>query len=412
MSYHEPAVRHAVYALGSLLGNMAVLGEEVSSPAGGGPRSSKETYSLEHYNQALSHLQQGVVWTEHSQRTILTLCLCFTWIDLLRDDLDGALKHVQAGANIMQSGHSEGSSELEPCLIDAMKRMYAQAQFHGSPTSDFNVASSEPVHDELKTSVSAFESVDDARIHLDHISATSTALMRRLKRSTGSSRLPAASKSLELSLTASALKAQLQCLHRWRAIWEASSAQTEARNDKRHEAAVCLLDIEYTSLLIALSCLNDSTEASFERKLPEFEQIIDHAERFFELVENFGLFPFSFEAGPIRPLFLVAMKCPQLRLRRRALHLLSRCPSRESLWSRDSIIEIVRWKFDKEASQHCENDCVPVDAIIHNGKIKIGTEDGKMKYFVCFKRGSCNDDILEPIDERMLKPILAMGDMV
>ena len=402
MSFHEPAIKHAVFALGALLGRMVSPGAPAFNHLLISQPSSELIYVLEHCTRALSHVREGPVWTRESRGTALALCLCFTWIELLRDNPDGAFIHVEAGAAIAQSAPRNGEAGIEPCLLHAFERVYTQARLHGSRNFAFKLpCPSMALDTEEPTETHLFEDVDEGRAGLDRIIASTATLMRHLKQSTGSTRLLGNHPSPGRPLLAQALQSQREALARWHDRWKRGCFRSPVTDRQKNDAAKSFLEIQYLKQLVILSSLDDPSEICFERHVPEFERIVDVVEDFLETTEGLGMFPLSFEAVVISPLFFTCLKCPLTSVRQRALRVLKRCPSREGLWYQDRSVEIARWKLDKEARGYSEDYCAPASVRMHSERFSLRIVNGKTTPCVSYKVGLSEDEVVEPMDAEM-----------
>ena len=86
---------------------------------------------------------------------------------------------------------------------------------------------------------------------------------------------------------------------------------------------------------IWLSTCTSPRQTAFDAHKARFATIINHAEQALRYSAECttGQPVFTFETGDISPLYFCAIKCRDPILRRKALHLMSQAPRRESLWA-------------------------------------------------------------------------------
>jgi hypothetical protein len=107
MSHDEPAVRHAVVALGAA--HQLYL-QKLSAPFLGDTNASMaslEVIATQHYNKAIGDLVKMKTTTTpttcDAQVTILTCCLLFVCLENLLGRFDEGIRHMQAGARLLET---------------------------------------------------------------------------------------------------------------------------------------------------------------------------------------------------------------------------------------------------------------------------------------------------------------------
>ena len=95
----EPAVRHAIVALGA-----ALRGYRLAEPRGSSTSPSRmEVFTLDQYGQAMTLLRQANGEAAGVTATTLVCCLAFVMIECLRGNWEDALQHLRAGLAIVDS---------------------------------------------------------------------------------------------------------------------------------------------------------------------------------------------------------------------------------------------------------------------------------------------------------------------
>lgn len=96
---HEPAIRHAVVALGAALRTYRLA--EPRTP--GGPASETEVFTLDKYGQAMTVLGKMSREAPGVTATTLVCCLAFVAIECLLGNWEEALQHLRSGLAIIDS---------------------------------------------------------------------------------------------------------------------------------------------------------------------------------------------------------------------------------------------------------------------------------------------------------------------
>ena len=299
----------------------------------------------------------------------LLLCLLFTSIELLQNNIDQALFHLRGGIRIAATLTPDSQDDRSTaCLIQALGRFQVQARVHSSPTSDFN---RNTVDIRLLGNASelpqSLRDMNEARLHLDRIAISTYTILRRVKHLTRSSKIPlssAKSVSFENALTSLASR-----LSRWREAFHELRDHLCGRCNNQTTAAPCLLELQSTSQFIILHNVFDPGEMCYDECTPDFVRIVNLAKEFLRLRLRLDYIPISIDSGLISPLFLVALKCRVPAVRVSAIDLLRLCPRREGLWHRDSVLQIVNWKLmreGKDCTETAQHGTIPQAARIHS----------------------------------------------
>ncbi len=404
MSYYEPAVRHAVYALGSLLNDSITSQQgEVECPA----------RTLQHYTESISYLNQGFSFTSYSPRTALVLCLSFIYIELLRNNIGQAIAHCRGGLTIIANHENSTTEEtVEPCLPRAFTRLHAEVQLHGNPQEKHE--SSQPAILELGCSIlpPRFKDIDHSRSVLEHISLATFHTLRRLKRLTGgSARIPQEGASLELLALVHAIEEQKDAL----ALWHQMSLALRMRHTQpiaEEVAAMSILEVQYTAQNLMLACLDDPFEMCFDTEdfLVGFERIIALAEDFVNHKQIQSRFQLSLDTGLLPALFFVALKCRVPELRSKAVDIMRLCPHREGLWHRGRLIQVAMWKAHKEGLYIGIPE--PADRIYLETADLVASSDGGNRIVIRYRQGVEAREVSETWDEAISKRCAWMADVI
>ena len=310
----------------------------------------------------------------------MVLCLLFITIELLCNDLDRALGHLQGGLRIAAMVRSRANSigRSDSCLLHALIHLQAQGRIHSSPTSDFNWTT---VDVDLSPNEypKAFRNNGEARNELDSISASMYSVFRRCRVAEHSGRLSGSRTCAQtevlkmdlVSLTPGEIQAfttDMRLLKERLFLWEKAFEQLErsAVDDDSTGCSVALaiLKIQHHCMFIILSTVFETGETCYDAFTPRFQEIITLAERVLDS-QAYQNFSFFFSFAPLLPnLFFTGMKCRVATLRLAVLRLLSRCPTRQGFWHRESLLRLVQWKYAIECSR--EDTLLPESQQPHN----------------------------------------------
>ena len=421
MSYYEPAIRDSVFVLGSLLNARSWEREDCFGGSGTYRTSSShfmlswERRTMLYWERCTKTFKQSGIGPQRCrspQRTVLLLRLLLVWTELLQNKLDLALLHLQSG---LETAASLEKGTVEPCLLNEFVRLYSQAKVHGSPTSTFDVPAFDMYCDNAGDVTREMRTANDARFCLDLICAESYSFLRRIKTLTGSSKPKDTAPSIERLVYKEAVENQETKLAQW---YEASAiireqVRSSPSGSARDKAATCLLELQYTRHLLVQRNLCDPSEMSYDAYTQDFLRLLDIAEEYLQLMQQVGHFPVTFDIELIPALFLVALKCRSRPIRNRAVSLLERCPYREGLYHRDSIIKIAEWKYAQEGQGFADGP-IPPQARIHSEKFDTIIVDGRRALVGRFKRGGDAVETLVDVEgcEKIPNAVFAMADMI
>ena len=344
VSCAEPAVWHAVIALGSLFRSFEV--------ASFGPRLAvaQDYFAVRHYNQAVRHLVMKMSQknTESIEVTLM-VCLLFICIELLQGNYDKAIGHLKSGLSIMPQNwrtrlnrfDSPNSSitllapqSIEVSLLETFSRLHVQAAFLGpasprpSPVYYHNLYES--------PSCRCVSSLSDARLGLD---SCMHAIFNFEQSCLDYDPLSPGRTVLEQKEW---LEFQLQ---EWYLKFKTLVGHSDLQMSPKDLQGAAILEAYYNTLYIVISASLSKGEMIFDRFFNNYEAIL-HLSK--SLLEPPTPFPpslrkpgFSLEVGIIPTLFYTATKCRDPWLRREACRLISCSPHQEGIWDRTVVAKLV-----------------------------------------------------------------------
>lgn len=346
VSQSEPAVRHALVAVGALNERRDVYVKDVTYSRSVVTTSSQnveasirkqreqhnDPFALSQYNKAIAHLARAMnSQSPASIDTALLVCILFVCVECLRGDYRPALKHLEGGMHIALSaaGASGPNSKYAQAtavrekLIPFFNRLELLGQVYGQrPSYEYGL---EPC-DVLPTT---FHSIVEARDSIVHIMNLAIRSIHSTKFRRYENKLTTADYVHHSEI--------VECALVWKETLDAYLLTTPP--SPRLTEAATILEIQQ---IVALTWLNRSLipeESAADADIPLYERAVSLAETLTpsERDRNPTLpaSTFLFDMEIVSPLYLVAIKCRHPIIRRRAIALLRRYVRREGLW--DSV---------------------------------------------------------------------------
>ncbi|KAE8406006.1 hypothetical protein BDV37DRAFT_270215 [Aspergillus pseudonomiae] len=325
MSQSEPAVYHAVIALSAVHQGMEMRGM---------PLLIQEAYSiwnsfaLEQLGRAFSCLIKRRMSQDPRLRdVILTCCLLFIMLDLLRGRYDDAFRHLKSGLQILKEYTAQKApvsrvpweEAVEPCLVETFDHLGIQSTLFGVEASRL------PIDDESKQGGGgsvAFDSLEQAR---QAFNPTLRAVYQFTGPCMGLSAVEIASnyealQSGQLAAWSSLSQYMDSFDHFYRRSYSALSPKERRGAD--------MLYLQQLGLSVSLkTCLLGGNTPAYEHYTSDYRKIVLLAER---IVKSFPEPPaVSINTGVIPTLYRTAMVCRDHSIRWRAIELLQAWPHRE-----------------------------------------------------------------------------------
>ena len=343
MSYVEPAIRHAMVAVGALhekrdtMTRTIPMLESISDPI---LRSQhNDTFALSQYNKAITHLSQRMN-SESSIDVALLACILFVCLEFLRGDVEPAIKHFKSGMSIAISTLTKSKS---PMAAESMQRIkehmlpffnrieLLSTLFGSDSTWDYPVGLLDAVPDE-------FENIKEARDSIVHLANLSIRFIRNMKfRRYNRIVLP------DDYSRQSALSRQL---HAWGETLD-KMLVTGAMSERE----LCAAKTLRIHQLVAYMWLAKSTvpeEVFNDKFMSEFETTVSLAEAIQDVAGTkeqrmvLGSSTFLFDMELVSPLYYVTTNCRHPGIRRRAITVLTASHRREGLWDSEMAAAIAQ----------------------------------------------------------------------
>lgn len=401
VSAFRPAVKHAVLALSAE--HEAFLNHGHSRSQSITIKSySINCYSRDQYSKAIRslyyRLDKSPDDTTATEEALIT-CLLFIVYEILQGNYNAALIHLEGGLSIFSNlglrkpglPISESFDKATP--INSLANLFTRLDIHASsyvgvrnvgafsaPSNGFGSQFSLPLV--FGQTEVPFLSIGNARDTLNkHIAyifnflrSPAPSLMNvpdlkseKVMELRYNSRLHAA--NTDSGLFSQVIRDQevhLASLNRWMLNFQDflersashTSQYTVATGDSSRgaEAQECAaLWLSYLVNFVNLSNCFEPDECSYDKYLPQFQKIVEHANLFLRTKlgdSKRGPYQrsFSFEMSVIYPLYITALKCRDHTVRRRAISLLH-TSGQEGVWNGKMLATITEYVADHEEEQ-------------------------------------------------------------
>lgn len=431
--HSESAIRHAVVALGALYKTLEQSWEP-SSPTTPGKISQMHSVmthwqvAIKQYSEACNAMLLLTGESLRSHRTRLMASVLLACFDSFIGDHRQAIVQIQTGLSLLEQlntyhPHYRSPSPdgyLEEDLVVIFTRLAIQAKsydmaFHfpqpyvirllpqnqrgGTPTSETSSPGSSPE----PTLPTRFDSLLEARLASDRLNEKLLRFIERLQaaKTNRSNVLPASWKQYGLTF-----KDQLDSWSKaFEPIFRSRSDASIGHLESSAISALKMFNINTNILFMMMFC---DTEVQFDAFIPHFKAIVDlgwevvgaderraaaercpgpgtchHHHHLSKGGFRAGKFAtphirpsFSADLGIVPPLFVVATKCRERRLRRQAIQLLRSSARREGMWDSELAANIGQWIMQVE-----ENDdqaplgALPTKLIPEERRVMVKTVD-------------------------------------
>ena len=338
VSHSEPAVRHAVVALGSLHESLDSGGQELTTR-----RASVLGHGtpLQQYDQAIAALRGRMQSQDESDilEIALICCVLFHSFETLHGDHDEALLHLQNGLKMLQEWKTKraeaspptGPSSVQYELSQVLSRINVQTRWLFDPELP-------PLHNLTETVFSKtiperFTDLNQARDFLVAMYNDGFSYYQNMVEQVRSGASVAISGCWHTLAEFGGLDAYLI---QWIGAFDRFIERSASTMTSQELKGTLLLRIHYICGFIVLHKTTQPGQCAYDTYNDHFEQIISLASSLLgasNSADSASNKPaFSLDFGIITPLFYTAVNCRDPSIRRRAVSLLS-SPRHEGAWS-------------------------------------------------------------------------------
>lgn len=361
MAHSEPAIRHALIAVGHLY--MTEPGDMKHARTKYAAGNETRTL-LFHYNKSVKCLVSRMADSHCPPELTLVTCVLYVCIDFLRGNYMSAFTHLTNGLKIISerrrklrhdSPLSSSSSDslasprelvattemIEETIVPIFIRGIASALMYGVSAEEvFNM----PWPTSTSVKQQSFQSLQDADEACCSIRNSTILVIRNLAKSL----------YLQETLSEDDLRRQrdlLECHYSWRHNLNLFEKQHVL--SKEELIVLSGLKISYHATLIYLSGATELRQSYFDAHLETFKKILHHGKIILD-AQSHTTMPaarFTFEISIIPPLYFVATRCRCPTTRREAVSLLERNPPREGLWDAEQQALVSKRVIEMEESK-------------------------------------------------------------
>ena len=319
----EPAVKHALVALGSL--HESYYRNEAREDC---LQGTCYILALQQYNRAITSLTSNLPnYGSNRDLLVLSMCMLFLCFEVLQGNPEGAVIHLESGLGILQKSVNPTSSLPMNKDLEALWRLFARCDLQACSY----VGARKPLLHYGPGIRSFFGSITEARHTLDQILGAEYYFLRTFA-------IDYRYRPIEEIPSSIYLQRQdlLALLTEWRQKLDILLSNRTSTMTSRELCAAIVLQIHHQINFIRLSTSLIPQEAFPHNAFQlEYSRIISLAESIIAAFTSFqsGQIPqMSIDMGIIQPLYLTACKCRDLSLRRRAVALI-RSAGREGIWN-------------------------------------------------------------------------------
>lgn len=352
MAQSEPAVRHAIIALGYL--NKTEPGSLKHARSGFQVINGSKVL-LYHYNQAVRKLVERMEESSYSPEIGLVTCLLFVCIEFLRGNYATAFTHMTNGLRISSEWRQQqridspfealvcatsSNSLMEDVLLPMFQRGMTTAQLYGVTIEDHYDIPFPAPDSFIKLPFSLQEAERSSR----ELRNASILYLRQIGR-----------KLFEkIALNEEDFEQQsrlLECHRIWfERVQLAEDSQTWSGPDV---ISLCALKVAHYATKTYIGCATSVLQVPYDAYLQTFQALVRHAEVILDAMDlnNSHAAKFTFEMSVIPPLYHTATRCRCPTTRRKAVSLLARRPPREGLWDADQHVLVSNRVIELEESE-------------------------------------------------------------
>lgn len=356
---HEPAVRHAIAAVGALHERL-LAGDH--SPDGSHDRRTQ--FALEQCNKSIRYLMQDANESKKpNARLMIITCLLFTTFDAMQERWQEAIEHAAQGYNLLQyyeSTSTERADESSAFAVELdhlrsiLMRLHVRMKAlinkdYGYIFDAEEMQSAWPTH---------FNSLHEAMVSLEAVMNLATVLFLDLDLD---------DQLYETATTHADLNSSFRP---WLQSWDAAfaelltNAQVTASPANRKAAMILKANALVTDIFTNVDLSRG--ESAWEVFQDKFQAIVDLAAAVLEADDSVRSrsqvqktkttfisttnVEHAFGLGIITPLCEVCARCSEPIIRGKALELLSRYSRRECMWRGWSSWKVEKYLFGLEKS--------------------------------------------------------------
>ncbi|KAI4124592.1 MAG: hypothetical protein LQ347_005681, partial [Umbilicaria vellea] len=339
----EPAVRHALIALGAVHETFKTIGDYATKT---GRNEWECRFSLQQYNRAITKLRKHLSTKGHqSVEVALICCLLFICFESLLGNHESALCHLESGIDILRGWrarnvHLSSSNIWSPSsesdiIEDHLVQVFSRLDMQATLLLDTRVPQCQtiqPIHGNIALDCipTRFVGLSEARSVLDKIG---NQLALFIITNHPDPDLPPDSVSSATKMEQTELTARLEG---WSQAYDDLLTKTSTMMTVNELRGAILLRMHRKALSLILAGGVSVSERVFDRFTGTFAEIISLSESLLKSKGRSGFAKgsptFALDLGIVAPLYMTARKCTDPIIRQRAVSLLHASARREAFW--------------------------------------------------------------------------------
>ncbi|KAK5134157.1 hypothetical protein LTR08_006932 [Meristemomyces frigidus] len=397
MSKSEPAIRHAMVAVGTLherrdlefsptYGSMAIPVQDRMrrmTLVTKRPSEHNNAFALAQYNKAIAHLTERMRDPEASTEIALLTCILFVCVEFIRGDVQPAIRHFNAGMNIAAATLSRPRSTATASVLGFREALLPFFNRLEILTATFgNDAQWEYPVKPQDTVPAVFASITEARNSIVHLMNHSLRFIRAMRFHVYEDKIPP-----EHIAHQRALQCQVET---WQARFDTLLVNNQL--SARDLDAARILRVHQIVTLIWLTASVRPEQHPTDEQSAWFETAVSLGEAVrsqdVTLVQQHTTpTTFLFDMEIVSPMYYVAIKCRHPLIRRRAIALLRQSIRREGLWDSAWAATIAEYlmKTEEVHLTVLDGSELPAENLcIHNAQIQGSSGLHRKNYTVTF----------------------------
>lgn len=350
----EPAIRHAVIALGGIHEFRGLEKERLNGIPPTDPFSERQ------YGKAITLLLNSTqMSSKQSTEVFLLSCILFACFESLRGHIKSAITHVTCGLKLLhqtETADTLASFAYVPqkTIRSLFTRLDNQMMELGGSLLLTMLREKErlaPPFSELKDP-ETFKNLEGAYESFDIFLNRTLHVHRTLEMLLADPLGFSDPETLLLKIETERGKC-LQYLDRWSRAFNHHFIRDGPQHERSSDYNIYVLQIWRVTAKLLHSVKLTDTEETWDQFQPEFNTIVTLAEALVETsyitnTSSQGIPSFSFHLGILPPLFLTSIRCRDLIIRRRAVHILSSSRRCEGMWDSHLAATVARYVIDAE----------------------------------------------------------------
>ncbi|CZR53271.1 uncharacterized protein PAC_03149 [Phialocephala subalpina] len=404
----EPSIRHAVVALGALDLTAESLQdfEKLSLDDQNENPNQHHQNALRRYTTAIKEMRIASAEGEQDFRITLLTCFVILCFEAWNGNQDLAVRQIQTGLRLVQAWREEMLTDqkrqtiTDDELMKTFSKLDVQAiSFAEESTSERHALAVNGEQELLDDMPASFSTIREAEMH-------ESALLRQSMRFLAIQvPLPKPHPPkrafpvngwwrLQDPRAVSIQQTIVTGISNWVVAFEPLWTRLKTENaDEKSLLIASMLRLHMEACFIALLSVCSFSEEIFDEYNVTFSEMVDLATFTLQIMDqNRSKKPkFSFDSHVVIPLHMVAHKCRDRTIRRRAIELLMENPRREGVWDSTLGAKIGGWAMAIEEEFCDEEGKVPEWARIH-GVVFERDQERRSALLTCEQRTSADSE--------------------